>query len=113
MKYISIEKFRRPVGWGCRIRRLHNEATCWSWVEICNTWERVKQSLTWQLSGQVTYNTPLWPLLGMTGGWTGPIQSIGWSRQALAPICLVPTVFFHLDLEQILYPFYLIDARRW
>ena len=39
--YIYKHIYTRPVGWGCRIRRLHfcrgvrpppNEATCWLWV---------------------------------------------------------------------------------
>ena len=60
----------------------------------------------------VTCNTPLWPLLGLTPNWIGPIQSISWSYQALAPICFILTVLLNLHLQQVPNP-YLLGARRW
>ena len=74
----------RPVGWGCRIRRLHlcrgvnpttNEATCWPWVatrkalgRIPGGWAVIDPVTEWSLA----CNTSLWPLLGLTGGRIGP-----------------------------------------
>ena len=57
-------------------------------------------------------NTPLWPLLDLTGGCIGPIQSIGWSCQALAPICFISTILLNLHLQQVPNP-NLFGARRW
>ena len=50
-------------------------------------------------SVHVTSNISLWHLQRETGNGRGPIQSIGWSCQALAPI-IVPTTFFKILLWQ-------------
>ena len=78
-----IKKKTHPVGWGCRIRRLHlcrgirppNEATCWPWVatrqalgRIPDRWAVIDPAIEWSM----TCNTPFWPLLGLTGGRIGP-----------------------------------------
>ena len=51
--------------------------------------------------------------LGLTTGWIGPIRSIGWSCQALAPICFFLTVLLNLHLQQIPNPYLLGARRRW
>ncbi len=43
----------------------------------------------------------------------GPIRSIGWSCQALAPIYFIPTVFLNLHLQQVPNPYLLVARRRW
>ena len=64
-------------------------------------------------------NTPLWPLLGLTGGRIGPdpinrlVPTIGWSCQALVPIYFIPTVFLNLHLQQVPNPYQLVARRRW
>ena len=58
-------------------------------------------------------NTPFWPLLSLTGGWIGLVWSIGWSCQALAPVCFIPTVLLNLHLQQIPNPYLLGVRRRW
>ena len=42
-----------------------------------------------------------------------PMQSIGWSCQALAPIYFIPTVFLNLYLQQVPNPYLLVTRRRW
>ena len=80
----SIIMHDHPVGWGCRIHRLHfcrgvppprNEAACWSWVATRKTlgripggWAVIDPATEWSMA----CNTPLWPLLGLTGGRIGP-----------------------------------------
>ena len=54
-------------------------------------------SSTW-LSNRVACNTPLWPLLMLTGSWIGLIQSNSWLCQTLALVCFVPTISFNLHL---------------
>ena len=86
-----------PAGWGCRIHWLRlcrgvrplNEAICWPWVATCKalgwnpgSWAVIDLVTEWSM----VCNIPLWPLLGLTGGWIGLIWSIGWSCQALAPM---------------------------
>ena len=61
----------------------------------------------------MTCNTPLWSLLDQTGGRIGPIRSIGWSCQALAPICFIPTVLLNLHKQQISNTYLLGAKRRW
>ena len=87
----------------------------WPWMATCKalSWDPgslavVDPATKWSMS----CNTLLWPLLGLTGGPIGPIQSIGWSCQALAPICFIPTVLLNLCLQQVPNP-YLLGARRW
>ena len=58
-------------------------------------------------------NTPLWPLLSLMGGQIGPIRSIGWSCQALAPIYFIPTVLLNLHWQQVPEPYLLGARRRW
>ena len=60
----------------------------------------------------MTCNTPLQPLLDLTNGWIGPIWSISWSCQTLAPICFILTILLNLHFQQIPNP-YLLGARRW
>ena len=43
----------------------------------------------------------------------GPIQSIGWSCQALASIYFIPTVLLNLHLQQVPNPYQLVARRRW
>ena len=61
----------------------------------------------------MTCNTPLWPLIGQTGGQIGLIWSVGWSRQALAPICFIPSVLLNLLLQQVPNPYLLGTRRQW
>ena len=110
-----------PVGWDCRIRRLH----------LCRRvrphpqrrpWVATHKALGQNPSGwavidpatesSMTCNTPLWPLLGLMDGQIGPIQSIGWSCQPLEPIYFILTVLLNLHLQQVPNP-YLLGARRW
>ena len=61
----------------------------------------------------MTCNPPLWPLLGQVGTRIGPIQSVGWSYQALVPICFFRTILLNLHTQQILNPYLLGARRRW
>ena len=61
----------------------------------------------------MAFNTPLWPLLGLTDGRIGPIRSIGWPCQGLAPICFIPTVLLNLHLQQVPNPYPLGARRGW
>ena len=52
-----------------------NEATCWPWVvtrkalgRIPGGWAVIDPATEWSMA----CNTPLWPLLGLTGGLIGP-----------------------------------------
>ena len=58
-------------------------------------------------------NTPLWPLLSLTGGRIDPIRSFDWLWQALAPICFIPTRLLSLYLQQVPNPYPLGARRRW
>ena len=99
-----------PVGWGSRIRRLHlsrgirssfNGATYWPWVATRKAlgwnpgdWGVIDSATEWS----IVCNTPFWPLVGLVVGWIGPIRSIGWSCQALPPICFIPIVLLNMHL---------------
>ena len=79
-----FKHWAHPVGWGCRIRRLHlcrgvrpplHEATCWLWAVTCKAlgwnpggWTVIDPATEWSMA----CNTSLWPLLGLTGGQIGP-----------------------------------------
>ena len=43
----------------------------------------------------------------------GPIRSISWSCQALAPIYFIPTVLLNLHLQQVPNPYQLVARRQW
>ena len=117
--------YNRPISWGCRIRWLHlcrrvrpllNEATCLPWLatrkalgRIPGGWAVIDPATEWSMA----CNTPLWPLLGLTGGRMGPIRSIGWSCQALAPIYIIPTVLLNLHLQQVPNLYLIIARGRW
>ena len=58
-------------------------------------------------------NTPLWPLLGLTGGRISPIRSIGWPCQALVPICFITTILLNLHLQQVPNLYQWGARRRW
>ena len=73
----------------------------------------VEQYLVRQPSRQATYNTSLWPSLGLTGGRTDPIRSVCWSFQAIVATCFIPTVLFNLQLQKIPNPYLLRARRRW
>ena len=61
----------------------------------------------------MTFNSTM----ALSDDWTGPIRSISRSPQVLAPLCLVPTVFFNLHIRQTLNPLYFIggasEHRLW
>ena len=73
-------KLSRPVGWGCRIRRLQYPpppmrppvGRGWQPVKalgrIPGGWAVIDPMTVWSMA----CNTPLWPLLGLTGGRIGP-----------------------------------------
>ena len=73
----------------------------------------VEKYLDRQPRDQATCNIPFCSLLGKTSARTGPIRSIGWSCQALAPICFVLIVFFNLHLQKAPNPYLLGAKRRW
>ena len=91
-------------------------ATCRPWVatrkalgQIPGGWAVIDPVTEWSMP----YKTPLWPLLGLTGGRIGPIRSIGWSCQALAPICFISTVLLNLHLQQVPNTYLLGARKRW
>ena len=100
----------RPVGWGCRIRWLHlcigaghptSEATCWPWVATHKALGRnpvIDPATEWSMA----CNTPLWPLLGLTGGRIGPDPI-----NRLVPISPCTYVCFFLPI--ILYDLLLLN----
>ena len=49
----------------------------------------------------------VWRAVGL-----GPIRSIGWSCQALAPIYFIPTVLLNLHLQQVPNPYLLVARKR-
>ena len=57
--------------------------------------------------------TPFGPYLVWRAVGLGPIRSIGWSCQALAPIYLISTVLLNLHLQQVPNPYLLVARRRW
>ena len=98
-----------------RGKNLPNGATFWPWVvtrkalgQRLGGWAVIDPATEWSMA----YNTPLWPLLGLMGDRIVLIPSIGWSYQALAPICYIPTVLLNLHLQKVPNP-YLLFAGRW
>ena len=61
---------RPPVGCGWRLLMLEDVFLV------------IEHSFTWQPSGQVICNIPLWFLLDKTGGQTGLIRPVSWSYPA-------------------------------
>ena len=51
--------------------------------------------------------------LALTWSDGGPIRSIGWSCQALAPIYFFLTVVLNLHLQQVPNTYQLVARRRW
>ena len=47
------------------------------------------------------------------GGQISLIRSIGWSCQALATICFIPTVLLNLHLQPVTNPYLLGARRQW
>ena len=72
----------------------------------------VEQSLIRRQSGQWLATHHFGPYLVWRAVGLGPIRSIGWSCQALAPIYFIPTVFLNLHL-QVPNPYLLVARRRW
>ena len=67
---VSVPSKACPVDRGCRIcwLRHYRRVTFWQLAVTRNAWGRDPSgwvSVTWLLSGQLTYNTPLCPLLGL------------------------------------------------
>ena len=73
----------------------------------------VEQSLIRRQSGQWLATHHFGPYLVWRAVGVGPMRSIGWSCQALAPIYFIPTVFLNLHLQQGPNPYLLVARRRW
>ena len=89
IREIILYEFR-PVGWSCRICRLHlfrevrtphpTRPPVGHWGQPVMLKDRalvVKQYMARQPGGQLTCSTPLWPLLDSTDSHVDPIQSAG------------------------------------
>ena len=114
-----------PVGWSCRIRRLHLcrgvrpplpmrppvDRGWWPLRRYDGTLV-VEQSLIRRQSGLWLATYHFGPYLVWRAVGLGPIRSIGWSCQALAPIYFISTVLLNLDL-QVPNPYQLVARRRW
>ena len=72
----------------------------------------VEQYLAWQLSGQITCNTPLWPFLGLTDRWLDKPNPNKLVVSGPSTCLFYPTILFNLYLQQIPNP-YLLGARKW
>ena len=102
-------EFGRLVGWGGVeyakslftmglniIKRGHLQAAVGNpeWLRMGSKW--LSSPSPDKQIGHLTYSTPLRHLLGCTGGQRGPIRSIGWSGQVLAPNMIALSVLFKL-----------------
>ena len=72
----------------------------------------MERGILWQ-SGQWLATHHFGPYLVWQAVGLGPIQSISWSYQALAPIYFILTVLLNLHLQQVPNPYLLIARRRW
>ena len=114
-----------PVGWGCRIRRLYlcrgvrpltmrpPVGRGWWPVRRQDGSLVVERSLIRRQSGQWLATHHFGPYLVWQTVGLGPIRSIGWSCQALAPIYFILTVLLNLHLQHVPNPYLLVARRRW
>ena len=124
LSWVTIYSKPCPVGWGCRIRRLHlcrGVRPPLPGPPVGRGWRPVRhydgilvavQSLIRWQSVQWLATHYFGPYLVWRAVRLGPIQSISWSCHALAPVCVfLPNVLFHLHLQNNSQSFF-IGARR-